>query len=75
MTDIPRVLVEVRGGVAEISIDGPCRVRVIDYDIDGIPEDEFTDVDGTDAAVTTYNYLTGNPNRPQFDKLWEATED
>lgn len=80
MKEITEVLIVVEGGVADVrEVPDGVRVRLIDYDVDGLSEGEVVDVDQGEgrkapAIVTTYGHehysISSNPDVP--DRLSRA---
>lgn len=71
-----RVIVTVRGGVAEIGVlsGSDVEVLVLDYDIDSWDEDVVSEIDGESAAVTLHRPDGFPPRMDQtlaFETRWQ----
>lgn len=73
MTNPVRVIIFVKGGVAEVEMtDGPVEIAIVDFDCDEAPcRDEVTNVDGKPAEADIYEFNPSpHEDEEKFDQLW-----
>lgn len=79
---IPRIIISVRGGVAEVeAADRPVDVAIIDFDMEGsFAPGVLTAIEGEEAGASIFE-IRPNPNEipgprgKTFDQLWAEAEE